>query len=60
MRLKDAKITFLKRNTTEVQVYIRKILLESLKSRVNQYDSRFLQEYSRRLIAEKFDLYATE
>jgi len=56
IRLKGSKIVFLKRNTTEIQVYIRLFLLTALKSRLKPYDSWFIKEFSRRVIFARYEI----
>lgn len=60
IKLKDAKIVFLKRNTMEIQVYIRMFLMDALKNRMKLEDVRFIKEYSRKLIINKYDLFKAE
>jgi hypothetical protein len=47
VRLKNCKIVFLKRNTMEIQVYIRKFLLDAFRKKVTEEDLNFMKSYSR-------------
>ena len=42
--MKDVKIVFLKRNTTEIQFYIRKIAIDSFYTKLNAGDAEFVEE----------------
>ncbi|KAL4483457.1 hypothetical protein ABPG73_001006, partial [Tetrahymena malaccensis] len=57
IKLEEAKIVFLKRNTMEIQVYIRQFLLAALRNRITKEDLKFIREYSKKLIYKKYDLF---
>ncbi|KAL4464468.1 hypothetical protein ABPG72_021161 [Tetrahymena utriculariae] len=57
IKLEEAKIVFLKRNTMEIQVYIRQFLLAALRNRIESEDLNFIREYSKKLIYKKYDLF---